>query len=721
MAIAITQEHQEFSQVARAFLSGNNARSASRALLEAPEETLPEFWEKLVELGWTGIHLPEEYGGSGAGLQELVVIVEELGHALAPGPYLPTVWASSVINQCADNTLKEELLPRLAAGSLIAAVGIGGDLKRTADGSIEGSGGLVLGACLADILLLRVDDDLVIVEKGQDGLSVKQQTNIDPSRRVAQIDCSAVKVDAGRVLSGATAEAFRLGRTLAAAEASGGAHACTEMAVEYALIREQFGRTIATYQAVKHHCANMRIAAECATAAVWDAARAELDDQQAEFASVVAASLAMPAFYLCSQLNTQIHGGIGFTWEHDAHLYIRRSSALSALFSAEIAKEELAELAAAKVKRSYSVELPPEAEGYRAKVQAYVKASESVTQEQRRKSLADSGYLVPHWPKPWGLEASPVEQLVIDQEFKTAGVNVPNLGISGWNTLTIAQHGTQEQLDRWIQPSLEGELEFCQLFSEPNAGSDAAAVQSRGTKVDGGWRVTGQKVWTSGAQDCNRGFMTVRTDTKAAKHAGITMMVIDMHAKGVEIRPLRQVTGDANFNEIFFDEVFVADADVVGPINGGWTVARATLGNERVSIGGGMDYAKLLGVSPLKLMLKYARDDKGIARDVGELLALEVATRLLNLRAVARAVEGADRGSEGNLTKLLGAENSVRISELACRIVGEGAAVSEGDAIMPNMMLLLGRGFTIAGGTSEIMRNQIAERILGMPRDPLIK
>ena len=721
MTIAISQEHQEFSRVARAFLSGNNARAESRALLEAAEETLPVFWKNLVELGWAGIHLPEEFGGSGAGLQELVVIVEQLGYAMAPGPFLPTVWASSLVNQLADIGLKHDLLPQLADGSLIAAVGVSGDLKRTAENVIEGSAGLVLGAGLADILLLKVDDDLVIVDKNQSGLSVKQQANIDPSRRVAQVDCSAVSIEPARVLSGAYGEALRLGRTLAAAEACGGAYACTEMAVEYAQMREQFGRTIATFQAVKHHCANMLIAAECATAAVWDAARAEHDDRQAEFASVVAASLAMPAFYLCSQLNTQVHGGIGYTWEHDAHLYVRRSSALSALFSAEQAKEDLCELSGAKVQRSYNIELPPEAEDYRAKVQDYVETHNSVDKEQRRKSLSGSGYLVPHWPKPWGLEAGAIEQLVIDQEFKTGGVKVPNLGISGWNTLTIAQHGTQEQLDRWVRPSLDGELEFCQLFSEPNAGSDAAAVQSRGTKVEGGWQVTGQKVWTSGAQHCNRGFMTVRTDTKAAKHDGITMMVIDMHAKGVEIRPLRNVTGESNFNEIFFDEVFVPDADVVGPINGGWTVARATLGNERVSIGGGMDLAKSMGVSPVKLMQKYCPEDIGIVRDVGELVALEVAARLLNLRAVARAVEGAESGSEGNITKLLGAENAVRVGELACRIVGANTAVLTGDGTMPSMLLLAARGVTIAGGTSEVMRNQIAERILGMPRDPLIK
>src|SRR5206468_10120314 len=281
--------------------------------------------------------------------------------------------------------------------------------------------------------------------------------------------------------------------------------------------------------------------------------------------------------------------------------------------------------------------------------------------DRKRKALSDSGYLVPHWPRPWGREAGAVEQLVIDQEFKAALVRRPELGISGWNTLTIAQHGSEEQVARFVRPSLEGEIEFCQLFSEPNAGSDAAGVQTRGIKVAGGWRVTGQKVWTSGAQHCNRGFATVRTDSDAPKHLGISMMVIDMHGKGVEVRPLRQVTGHSHFNEVFFDDVFVPDADVVGPVNQGWTVARATLGNERVSIGGiGAGAGMFPGNSPLELWQRHAPGDAGIAREVGALVADEVVMRLLNLRRAARAVAGGGPGPEGNVTKLLGSEYGQR-------------------------------------------------------------
>jgi alkylation response protein AidB-like acyl-CoA dehydrogenase len=399
---------------------------------------------------------------------------------------------------------------------------------------------------------------------------------------------------------------------------------------------------------------------------------------------------------------------------------VRRSGALSAIFDADRALQDVTHLAADGVKRSYAIDLPPEAEAFRTEVREFIARLEKLPEAHRRKALVDSGYLVPHWPKPWGREAGAIEQLVIDEEFKAAGVRRPELGISGWNTLTIAQHGSEEQVARFVRPSLEGEIEFCQLFSEPNAGSDAASAQTRGTKVAGGWRVNGQKVWTSGAQHCNRGFATVRTDPDAAKHLGLSMMVIDMHAKGVTVRPLRMITGHSHFNEVFFDDVFVPDEDVVGPVNQGWTVARATLGNERVSIGGGMQIT-FPGSSPLELMQRHVPGDPGIAREVGALVADDVSMRLLNLRSAARAVAGGGPGPEGNITKLLGSEYANRSAALSARIAGEGAAALDGQDGLVAMMLLGSRAMSIAGGTSEIVRNQIAERILGLPRDPLLR
>ncbi len=195
--------------------------------------------------------------------------------------------------------------------------------------------------------------------------------------------------------------------------------------------------------------------------------------------------------------------------------------------------------------------------------------------------------MLPHWPAPWGRDAGPLEQLVIEQELSQAGIKRPGYGITGWVILTLIQHATPDQVQRWVRPALDREVIWCQLFSEPGAGSDAAGIRTRAVRAEGGWLINGQKVWTSGAHVAGFGLATVRTNPDAPKHQGITTMVIDMHAPGVTVRPLRMPTGHSDFNEVFFDDVFVPDADVVGAVDGGWTVARATLGNESVSIGGG--------------------------------------------------------------------------------------------------------------------------------------
>jgi Acyl-CoA dehydrogenase, middle domain/Acyl-CoA dehydrogenase, N-terminal domain len=253
------------------------------------------------------------------------------------------------------------------------------------------------------------------------------------------------------------------------------------------------------------------------------------------------------------------------------------------------------DLARDGVTRVRTVGLPPEAEPLRDEVRAFAERISGLDTSGRREALIESGYVMPHSPTPWGRDAGAVEQLVIEQEFTAAGATRPQYSITGWVILTLIQHATEDQVARWVLPALRQEVIWCQLFSEPDAGSDAAGIKTRGTRAEGGWLVSGQKVWTSGAHYASFGLTTIRTDPDAPKHEGITTMVIDMHADGVEVRSLRMVTGQSEFNEVFFNDVFVPDDDVVGPVNGGWTVARATLGNESVSIGGGEGGGRMQG------------------------------------------------------------------------------------------------------------------------------
>jgi alkylation response protein AidB-like acyl-CoA dehydrogenase len=419
-------------------------------------------------------------------------------------------------------------------------------------------------------------------------------------------------------------------------------------------------------------------------------------------------------------MNIQVHGGIGFTWEHDAHLFLRRARVLNAVLGSPDDAEDVTASSARGTTRDVSLDLPAEAEAIRPAVRAEARRIGALAGAEQRKALVDSGLLVPHWPAPWGRGAGAVEQIVIDEELRAARVKVPGLGITGWNIMTVNQYATPDQVERWVFKTLMGEYVWCQLFSEPDAGSDASAVTTRGTRVEGGWKVNGQKVWTSGAQYCDLGLATVRTDPDAPKHAGITTMVIDMHAPGVEVRPLRQITGNADFNEVFFEDVFVPDDDVVGTPDDGWTVARSTLGNERVSIGGGVG-----GIFPpmdLLALLKSGGDAvPGAAARVGAIVTKEHALKVLNLRRAQRAVVGSGPGPEGNVTKLVLAEHGHDRARLQADLVGATTALLEGDGRLAGYSQLATRAMSIAGGTSEITRNQIAERILGLPRDPLIK
>ena len=724
MGIALTDDHRELAEVARAFLTSQKARWAARSLLDTADEGRPGFWQHLVELGWLGLHVDEEHGGSGYGLPELVVVIEELGRAVAPGPFVPTVIASAVIAKDGTAEQKSRLLPGLIDGTVTAGIGLDGKVE-VKDGPknriADGEAGIVLGAGLAELLLIAAGDDVLVLDRSRDGVSVEVPNNFDPTRRSGRVRLRNVSVTDADILPGARISALARARTLLAAEAVGGASDCVDAAVAYAKVRQQFGRTIATFQAVKHHCANMLVAAESATAAVWDASRAAgEDEEQFRLIAAVAAALALPAYARNAELNIQVHGGIGFTWEHDAHLHLRRALVTAALFGGDAPARDVFERTAAGAHRENSLDLPAEAEELRTSVRADAAEIAALDKAAQRDRLIETGYVMPHWPKPWGRAADSVEQLVIEEEFRAAGIKRPDYSITGWVILTLIQHGTPWQIERFVDKALRQDEVWCQLFSEPEAGSDAASVKTRATRVDGGWKINGQKVWTSGAQYCARGLATVRTDPDAPKHAGITTVIIDMKAPEVEVRPLRQITGDSEFNEVFFNDVFVPDEDVVGAPNSGWTVARATLGNERVSIGGSGSFYEGLAAKLVELAQRHADRLAGAEVRVGYYLAEDHSLRLLNLRRAARSVEGAGPGPEGNVTKLKLAEHMVEGGAISAALLGPEVALLDGAGAVVGRMIMGSRGMTIAGGTSEVTRNQIAERILGMPRDPLI-
>ena len=737
MSIAITEEHRALAQTVTGLLTKHQSRAAARGLLTEEADPRPAFWAELSALGLLGLHISEEYGGSGFGLAETLVVAEQMGRYLAPGPFVPTVMASAVLAVAGPDDLRKRLLPALADGSVIGAVALGGEV-RYANGAATGNAGVVISGHLADVLLVPAGDDVLVIEKAASGVQAEVPANLDQSRRAARVRLDAAPAT---VLPGARGLLTGVARAVLAAEAAGIAGETTEQAAEYAKIRQQFGRPIATFQAVKHHCANMLVAAELAAAATWDAGRAGIGGgDQLRYTAAIAAALAIPAAVSNASLSIQVHGGIGFTWEHDAHLYLRRAAAIAAVVDTEQAAIEVTDLVRRGVRRAAAIDLPAAAEPIRAAITPDVARLRDLRGEARKQALIETGYVMPHWPKPWGRDASAIEQLVIEQEFAAARIKRPSYGITSWIILTLIQHASPEQVARWVRPALNQEVIWCQLFSEPGAGSDAAGIRTRATrvtgegpggteggsppyteKVGGGWRINGQKVWTSGAHLASFGLATVRTNPNAPKHEGITTMVIDMHAPGVTVRPLKMPTGNSDFNEVFFDDVFVPDADVVGPVDAGWTVARATLGNESVSIGGGDSGMVMPGEAFIAPLDAHPERLAGGAGRVGRQISRTQALGLLNQRSAHRAVAGGAPGPEGNIAKLLLSEIGHEAAAIMAELAGPDAAFLDGDGAMAATLVLMNRAMSIAGGTSEIKRNQIAERILGLPRDPLIK
>jgi alkylation response protein AidB-like acyl-CoA dehydrogenase len=518
-----------------------------------------------------------------------------------------------------------------------------------------------------------------------------------------------------------SADVADLAATLFAAEATGVAGWCLRAATDYARVREQFGQPIGSFQAIKHLCAEMLCRVEQAAAVAWDAARAADDaPDQHPLAAAVAAAVALDAAVDTAKDCIQVLGGTGFTWEHDAHLYLRRALALRQILGGgAVWRRRAAELALGGARRQLRINLDEATEPDRAAVRAAAQEIAALPPSRQRLRLADSGYLAPHWPTPYGLDASPARQLVIDEELGRAGVRRPDLVIGGWAVPTILRHGSPAQRERFVRPTLRGEIVWCQLFSEPGAGSDLASLRTRAVREEGGWRLTGQKVWTSLAREADWAICLARTDPQAPKHRGITYFLVNMRDQGIEVRPLREITGDAVFNEVFLDGVFVPDECVVGEVGGGWRLARTTLANERVAMSGG----SALG-DGVERVIEVAHS-RGVAQEpdvrerVGALVAEGVAVSLLDLRATLRRLGGGDPGPESSVRKLVGVRHRQSVAEAALDLFGPDGAVVDDSTRALVHEFLLSRCLSIAGGTTQILLTLAGERILGLPRQDM--
>jgi alkylation response protein AidB-like acyl-CoA dehydrogenase len=730
MPIAITSEHNDLADSVRSLVTRVAPSEVLHEALEAPIPNPPPYWKAAAEQGLQGVHLSESVGGQGFGILELAIVLAEFGYGAVPGPFVPSAIASALI---AANDPDDKRLEALASGDAIAAYAIDSGLTATRQGKGE-SGALVIrgevravpAAAQASMLVLPVaidsGEEWLVLDADQ--VEIEPVASVDPLRPVAHVRANAVEVGDDRVLSNLSRTLARaLMSTLLSAECIGVARWATDTASEYAKIREQFGRPIGQFQAIKHKCAGMIADTERATAAVWDAARAidEASESSAyEFAAAVAATLAPVAAQHCAQDCIQVHGGIGFTWEHDTNVYYRRAIVLAACFGrAADYPQQVVDVATTTGMRSIDIDLDPDTEKARGEIRAEVAALKAIPREERTTAIAEGGWVQPHLPKPWGRAATPIEQIIIAQEFGTGHVKRPAMGIAAWIIPSIVAYGTDEQQQRFLPPTFRGEMIWCQLFSEPGAGSDLASLTTKATKVDGGWRITGQKIWTTGAQYSKWGALLARTNPSAPKHAGITYFLLDMASEGVEVKPLRELTGNAMFNTVYIDDVFVPDQFVLGEVDRGWEVSRNTLTNERVSIGS----SEPPFLASLEQFVQFLRDgqfDQIEQNQAGRLIAEGHAAKLLNMRSTLLTLAGGDPMPAAAISKLLSMKTGQGYAEFGVSSFGTDAAIA--DRGQPSgkwaEYLLAGRATTIYGGTSEVQLNIIAERLLGLPRDP---
>ncbi|MHA3019118.1 acyl-CoA dehydrogenase family protein [Mycobacterium sp. BMJ-28] len=696
-------------ELVRSWAASSNSIAAVRNVELGDPDAWRAPYDGFAQLGAFGVAVPEEHGGAGSTIEDLLGMIEEAAAALVPGPVATTALATLVVDDPA-------VLAGLAAGERSAGLALESGITFSA-GTASGSAKWVLGADAAGVLVLPAGDGWILVDAAADGVGIEPLQATDFSRPLARVTLTStpaqqLAVPARRVRD--------LVASVLAAEAAGLARWLLDTATEYAKVREQFGKPIGSFQAVKHMCAEMLLRSQQAAVTAGDAASAAADPDadQLSIAAAVAAAVGIDAAKENGRDCIQVLGGIGITWEHDAHLYLRRAYSLSQFLGGRSRwLRRTAELTRAGVRRQLHVDIEEDsaqARSFRAEIASAAADIAALPESDRQRALAESGLLAPHWPKPYGRNATPAEQLVIDQELAAARVARPDISIGWWAAPTILAHGTPEQIEKFIPGTLTGDIYWCQLFSEPGAGSDLAALRTKAVRaeVDGrsGWKLTGQKVWTSNAHRSNWGICLARTNPDVPKHKGITYFLVEMSAPGIDIRPLREITGEALFNEVFFDDLFVPDEQVVGAVDGGWPLARTTLANERVAIatGGALDK----GMEHLLEVVGDRELDGAEADRLGELIIGAQVGALLDQLIARLAVGGGDPGAPSSVRKLIGVRYRQGLSETIMDSLDGAGIVETADV----RYFLNTRCLSIAGGTEQILLTLAGERLLGLPR-----
>lgn len=770
MNLALTDDQRLIRDSAESFLADVSTSAAVRAASEGERGYDEAVWTRIAsELGWCGIAVPEADGGLGLGAVELALVQEQAGRHLLCAPFFSSAClATTLLLEVGDADAQAESLPILAAGAerwsaplpSDAAAFLAGPalhaVRSDAGWVLDGSAARLPEGGGADVLLLtaRVAGEalpgLFLVRAGAAGLALATVRGFDGTRRFATATLQAVVArridDPARAAAGYD-RAAALVRLYLAAEQLGAAQACLDLTVAYTATRKQFGRAIAGFQAVKHRCAEMMVRIEAVRSAVAGAAAQAaaagpaVEALAAECAAVKA--LASDTLFWCAQEAIQLHGGVGFTWEYDPQLYFKRAQASSHwLGSGEALREQVAAFVFSDSPGIEAVQGAGPLEAFRAEVAGWMQqhlsgrfaplkyrggpgdeeADPSLRKEWERE-LAAGGWTGVGWPKEAGGRGlSIAEQVIFHEEYARAG-GPGRMGHIGEGLIgpTLIKFGTPEQQQRFLPRILDGTAYWAQGYSEPNAGSDLANVQTRcWQEADGSWRVQGQKIWTSLAQESEWIFVLARSEPGSKGNKGLAFLLLPLHQPGIEIRPIRQLGGGSEFNEVFFDGARAEAAHLVGKPGEGWKVAMGLLEIER-------------GVSTLGQQMHFqheleaviaAAQQRGLDGDAflrNRIAAAWGGLKVLRCHAL-RMLATDDQlslGREALVYKHAWSNWHRDLGKLAMDVLGaDGEAEHDEGTRALRQLFFFSRADTLYGGTNEIQLNLVAERGLGMPREP---
>jgi 3-oxochol-4-en-24-oyl-CoA dehydrogenase len=740
MALGLSPEHKELSDAVGHFAARHAPIARTRDNFDVlAAGRLPLWWDELVANGFHAVHLPEQLAGQGGRLIDAACVLESAAKVLLPGPLLPTMTTGAVALLADPTPAAESLMRELASGAPAAVVLPGdGDFRARADGQgwlVSGASAVTAGTCSARVILVcaRTQDGDVVwvpVDTGRPTATAESVGGTDLVTDVGILRLDEYDAAASDVLTGIDSErAECVAVGLVSSMTAGIAQWCVEAVTAHLRTREQFGKVIGTFQALQHNAAMMLVNSELATAAAWDAVRAvdePLDQHQLAAAGAAVIAISPVPDLVLDALT--MFGAIGFTWEHDLQLYWRRATSLAASIGTQSRWARRLGQVTCTQQRDMAVNLGDAESDFRSRIAKILDSALALRNDQpgrqgdyehfatgpQRTAIAEAGIIAPHWPPPWGIDAGPWQQLIIDEEFdKRPGLVRPSLGIAEWILPSLLRAAPQDLQEQLVPPTQRGELAWCQLFSEPGAGSDLAALTTRATKVDGGWNINGHKIWTSAAHRADYGALLARTDPAASKHRGIGYFIVDMRSRGIEIQPIKTATGEAHFNEVFLNDVFVPDEMLLGGPTDGWDLAIATMAEERSAISGYVKFDRAVALRQVAATPGPDRDDA--LRALGKLDAFTNAIRALGVRETIRLLDGQAAGPASSIAKVAMNVLLRRTFKATLELTGRVAMVADTDPAVVQPYLQLPAEL-LGGGTREIQLNIIAQMILGLPR-----